>query len=260
MGLTFHRSCKRLSALLLVLSVVYLAQAQSDYTIYNEGAASATNPNPVKMKTTTTGATTPKVLAITFEYTFSAAATGTADDRDLLICCVTSGSSSTDNLVKFAVDKCFSSQIIIVTSGVDAATKAKHIFSSGIKSTTNYLPSVFYGTGGATGANIQAPAGGVITSAAYTMDSAELAAIGLITSVPGTLTYSCNRKTNHATDNTLVAATAKAIPTTGAATFTVTGTGTACSASNTSKSGSVLTGVASATILASIVALLALDF
>lgn len=247
---------KAILYLALLVSVAYFAQAQ-DYIIQNDGTASATVPKPVTMKTVTTGLTAPKTLKITFEYQFGADKTGTNNDRDLIVCCVTAVSASTDNLAKFATDRCFSSQVILVTTPADAATKVKHVFAAGTKSTTNYVPNSFIGTPAGTGADFAArTAAFLYTSPAYEVDNGQLATIGLLTSVPGTLTYTCNRAVDHATSNTLVAGTAVAIPGGTATTFTVTGTGTACSTSSTSKSNAFVQSIASVAMLSAVLALI----
>lgn len=247
------------ATLLVVLLLALTAHAQ-DYIIQNDGTAAATLPKPVTLKTTTTGVTAPKVLRLTFEYTFGADATAGANgDRDLIVCCATTASASTDNLAKSAVDRCFASQYIVVTTPADATTKIKHVFSHGVKSTTNYVPTAFIGTVAGTGADMASKTGSVYTSPNYDVDHAQLASFGLITTAPGTLTFSCTRAATHATSNTLVAGTGVAIPTGTATTFTLTGSGTACSTSSTSKSSAFDQVLASFGVIATLVALLSFE-
>ena len=136
----------------------------------------------------------------------------------------------------------------------------KHIFAHGVKGTAGFVPNGYFGTLDGTGANVATKTGSVYTSTNYDVDPAQLASIGLITTAPGTLTFSCTRSALHATSNALTAGTAIALPTGTATTFTVTGSGNACSTSTTSKSGAISTGLVSATVLASMVALLAFEF
>lgn len=247
---------KTILYLILLVSVAYFVQAQ-DYIIQNDGTASATLPKPVTMKTVTTGVTAPKTLRITFEYQYSADKTGTNTQKDLIVCCVTAASSSSDNLAKFATDRCFSSQVVHSDAGAaDAATKVKHIFAAGTKSTTNFVPHTFIGTADGTGAAFAArTAAFLYTTPAYDLDNGQLATIGLLTSVPGTLTYTCNRGAESGT-NGLTAGTAIAIPGGTATTFTVTGTGTACSSTSTTKSNAFVQSIASFAMLSAVLALI----
>lgn len=74
------------ATLIVVLLLALTAHAQN-YIIQNDGTASATIAKPITLKTTTTGPAAPKVLRLTFEYTFGADATaGAASDKDLLVC------------------------------------------------------------------------------------------------------------------------------------------------------------------------------
>lgn len=75
------------SAICLVLLMSYMYSTVAvDYTLFT-GTASATTPGTIKLKTTTTGATAPKLGTIQFEYAFSADATvTTAADEESTIC------------------------------------------------------------------------------------------------------------------------------------------------------------------------------
>lgn len=236
---------------LLLLSVLNFGAA-NDYVISDSGTQSITHAKPVTLKTTTLSVTG-KTISVAFEYKFGSTTptTTTATEKDIIICCVSEVSATTDNLAKFMIDKCFATQL----KATATAGSLTHNLAFGVKASGNFLPTMQISTD----VVIPAHSSGTYTTTAVQLDSIQQAGMGLSTTFPGTITHTCGHLPIGTAAATNLITGTPAHPTTGATTFKVTGSGTACSTTTTSKSGAVTQGVVATLFLSGFIALLSLE-